>query len=107
MNMEVVVKLSPQYKITCYVQGYLWGSGKGSRSAKSYHGQDLAILKKQIEEEFENGEMNNKQDFETLTGALMEVEISNRIQFENKVYTNREFETFILGNWNDELFHLD
>lgn len=86
-----------KYNFSGIVLGNYWGGGSGSYSAKSFTAESLskgyAIARKKLAD----GSLDSGMGYESLIGALINVEILETIEKDGKEYTNRVIDYKFIG----------
>ena len=90
-----------KYKSTGVVLGYLWGGGCGQYPAIELSSEiSEKDLIEQAETALANGKLDAGMGFESLKGALLCIEITRDIIFEDRIYSNVEYVDTIIGDFD-------
>ena len=89
------------YKSNGLVYGNYWGGGAGSYQAENLEGKTFKSIIKQAEEGIANGSLDAGMGFESLKGALLEIETIETIEKNGKEYTNIESELQFIGDLSE------
>ncbi len=92
------MKTTKYYKIKGFVYGNYWGGGKGSYRSESYQGDNLDKLMKEIKGDLKTGVLDSGMGYESLIGAILEIETIETIKHNGKEYSNSEFEIEFMGD---------
>jgi hypothetical protein len=90
-----------RYKATGLVFGNYWGGGTGSYPARVLKADTKEDLIEQINKGINDGSLDSGMGYESLKGAIIDIETITSIEYENKTYTNKEYETETFGNLTD------
>lgn len=90
------------YKATGLVYGNYWGGGAGSYNARTLCGDDYDKLIEKIEESIKDGSLDAGMGYESLKGAMMQIETITDVLIEGKTYSNRASEIVFLGDLTDD-----
>lgn len=91
-----------QYKSTGFVLGNLWGGGEGSYPATKLTASTKEEIIKQANELLKTRGLDSGMGYESLIGALLEIEEVETITVDGKEYTRSEFESEFIGDLTDE-----
>ena len=91
-----------KYKSSGIVFGNYWGGGKGAYSATNFEADSKEKLIKKCNEALEDGSLDSGMGYESLIGALINVEIETTIKAKGKEFTNKEYESEFIGNLTEE-----
>lgn len=97
------MKTSISFESKGYVLGNYWGGGSGSYPCKKL-GSDISkedLLNQNIKA-LNDGSLDSGMGFESLIGALITIETIRTIEFEDRIYSNSEFNEHFIGVLNDE-----
>ena len=97
------------YKSTGLVYGYLWGGGEGAYPAENlpYKGYTRELYKSKkalLKEATEmlDGRLDSGMGYESLIGAMLDIEEIETIKKNSKQFTRSEFETVFIGDLTDK-----
>ncbi len=90
------------YKISGFVYGNYWGGGKGAFKSESYKGENLDKLMIEIKEDLEDGSLDGGMGYESLIGAILDIETIETIKCKGKEYHNSEYEIEFIGDLTSE-----
>jgi len=96
------MKITKYYKITGFVYGNYWGGGKGAYKSESYEGEDLDKLMKTIKEDLESGTLDSGMGYESLIGAILDIETIEKIKYKDKYYYNSDYSIDYVGDLTEE-----
>lgn len=97
-----------QYAIKGIVLGNYWGGGAGLYPASQFGGEDRDKIIEQAKRMLADGSLDSGMGYESLTGALLELETCERVTVHNegnfgaKVFTNIEHEILFIGELTDQ-----
>src|SRR3989344_27203 len=91
-----------KYKSSGIVYGHFWGGGKGGYSARKFEADSKEELIKKCNEALEDGSLDSGMGYESLIGALINIEIETTIKVKGKEFTNKEYELEFIGNLTEE-----
>jgi hypothetical protein len=97
------MKTSFSYESKGVVLGNYWGGGQGSYPCIKL-GSDISeedLLNQNIKA-LNDGSLDSEMGFESLIGALINIETIRAIEIEDRIYRNSEFNEHLIGNLNDE-----
>lgn len=92
--------MKTNYKATGKVYGKYWGGGEGSYQAVQLHGKNKQKMLSEAEKNLDA--LDDGMGYETVLGAMYEVETITTITKDGKEYNNSEFETVFLGDLTEE-----
>ena len=84
------------YKATGIVLGNCWGGGQCGYKAESLTATNRASLVQQIENGIKDGSLDSGMGYESLIGAIMEIDTIDSREIDGK--------TFIAHNYEEEIF---
>lgn len=91
------------YKSNGVVLGNYWGGGKGSYAATTFHSdiskEDLIEQNKQA---LKSGALDSGMGYESLIGALINIETITTLTYKDKPYINREYDNEFIGELTEE-----
>lgn len=96
MNKEI------KYKITGLVYGNYWGGGAGAYQSEVLMGNDYKKLIKKANEMLNNGSLDSGMGYESLKGALLNIETIETIEINGKKYKNSSYDDLFIGKLSDE-----
>jgi hypothetical protein len=85
------------YKATGQVYGYLWGGGQGAYPARTIESKNQAELIKRAEVMLADGSLDSGMGFESLTGALLEIETYTEIIHKGNPFHRSDFKLRFIG----------
>jgi hypothetical protein len=86
------------YKSTGIVLGNYWGGGAGSYQARKFEADTKEELLKQANKALKDGSLDSGMGYESLIGALIEIEMIETVLIDGKEYSRSEFESTFIGN---------
>lgn len=97
------------YKAKGLVYGNYWGGGRGSYQATTLENDDYKALIKEAKQLLKSGGLDGGMGFESLIGALLDIETTTTTEIDGKTFTNREYEQEFIGKLTpkEEQFLLD
>jgi len=90
------------YRAKGYVYGLFWGDGEGSYPSTMVYSDTIEELRSRIREGIMNGSLDSGMGFQRLIGAIMEITILKDIIIDDKVYTNKTYETEFFGDLSEK-----
>lgn len=93
-----------KYKATGTVIGNCWGGGKVGYAAEEIEAATKEELIATANKMLEDGSLDSGMGFESLTGAIFDVEEIEEVEVEGKTFTRSEFEFVTIGNVTEEEF---
>lgn len=84
-----------------YVLGNLWGGGRGAYPTITISGETEEAVIEQAEKELKTGGLDRGMGFESLCGALLEVERIIHIEIDGMPFTNRTKTEKVIGNLDE------
>jgi len=87
------MKKTFKYKAKGNVLGNYWGGGQGSYPTINFEANTIDVLNTKINEALKDGSIDSGMGYESLIGAMMNIEIIETITIDNKEYNNSAFET--------------
>ena len=96
------MEIKKNYKINGFVYGNYWGGGKGAYKSQSYKGDDLNKLMEEIKEDLEDGSLDGGMGYESLIGAILDIETIETIKYKGKEYHKSEYEIEFIGELTEE-----
>jgi hypothetical protein len=90
------------YRITGKVFGNFWGGGKGAYKSEELMGTNLKALLKKANELLKDGGLDSGMGFESLIGALLNIEETETIKVKGKEYQRKEYSTEFIGELTEE-----
>lgn len=90
------------YRSTGLVLGNYWGGGKGSYEARPLRNDDREALLKEANELLKTGGLDNGMGYESLIGALLDIEVITSIEINGKIFTNTDNEIIFIGDLTEE-----
>ena len=96
------MKITKYYKIAGFVYGNYWGGGKGAYKSESYEGDNLDKLMIEIKDALEDGSLDGGMGYESLIGAILDIETIETIKYKGKKYHNSEYNIEFIGNLTEE-----
>lgn len=91
------------YKSNGLVLGNYWGGGKGSYKATTFHSDvSKEDLIEQNKKALESGALDSGMGYESLIGAILNIETISTTEIDNKPFTNTEFELIFIGELTEE-----
>jgi hypothetical protein len=84
-----------------YVLGNLWGGGLGAYPTITISGESEEIVLEQAEKELKTGGLDRGMGFESLTGALLNIERIINIEIDGMPFTNRTTTQKTIGNLDE------
>ena len=76
------------YKARGLVYGHLWGGGEGSYLAEELSNDTLSGIIEEINQGIVDGSLDSGMGYESLIGALMIIEMEQKVIINNKAYRN-------------------
>lgn len=89
------------YKSTGIVLGNYWGGGKGSYKATSFSSDSYENLIEQNQNALKDGSLDSGMGYESLIGAILNIEKIETIEFEDKKFTHTSSELEFIGDLNE------
>lgn len=86
-----------KYVANGIVLGNYWGGGKGYYKAETIAGNSIKEVETLINEKITNGSLDSGMGYESLCGAIMDIQTIETIEHKGKTYTNIERETRYYG----------
>ena len=80
------------YKAQGYVLGNYWGGGSGAYPTIQFEADSISELNNKIDEALKDGSIDSGMGYESLIGAMMDIEIIETITVNDKEYTRSEFD---------------
>jgi hypothetical protein len=90
------------YKATGLVLGNYWGGGKGSYEARPLRNDDREALLKEAHELLKTGGLDNGMGYESLIGALLDIETITFAEIDGKTFTHADNELVFIGDLTEE-----
>lgn len=94
--------MNKTYRSTGLVFGNYWGGGRGCYPAVNLMGDTKEIIMEEAKKKVENGSLDSGMGYESLIGAVIEIEEIKIIVFEGEVFYKSEFETEFVGDLTEE-----
>lgn len=91
------------YKANGIVWGNLWGGGPGRYRANNLSADSLEALIKLIDAGVVNGSLDSGMGFESLVGAIMNIDVIETRQIDGKTFVAIESEQYISGDISDDI----
>ena len=89
------------YKSTGLVLGNMWGGGTGSYPARMIKAKTRKELIETATKMLKDGSLDSGMGFESLKGALIDIEEIETIEIDGKNYTRTEYDTESIGDLSD------
>jgi hypothetical protein len=90
------------YKSKGYVLGNLWGGGVGAYPAEKLEASTKAGLIKKAEKMLADGSLDSGMGYESLIGAILDIETVEQIEKYGKAYFRSEFDWHFIGKLTEE-----
>lgn len=90
------------YKATGIVLGNCWGGGQGRYKAETLTANSLTELEKQIEDGIKDGSLDSGMGYESLIGAMMNIETIDTRQIDDKCFIASEHEINCYGDLSEK-----
>jgi len=90
------------YKATGVVLGYYWGGGKGTYSSRVTTSDTLEGVLKKANAMLADGSLDSGMGYESLIGAILEIEIKDTIIINEKEYSSYEYVIETIGDLTEE-----
>ena len=94
--------MSLYFKSTGFVYGNLWGGGRGAYPAEKLENKTLKGLLKEACKGLKEGSLDSGMGYESLIGAVLEVEEIETITKNGKRYSCSEYNLHTIGKLNEE-----
>tara|TARA_Y100000310_G_C20501580_1_gene724266 strand:- start:516 stop:839 length:324 start_codon:yes stop_codon:yes gene_type:complete len=94
-----------EFKAKGMVIGNYWGGGKGGYPARQITSDTKEQLFKDIDNALKNGSLDSGMGYESLIGAVMEIETTEYITENNKEYSKKDYELKSFGNLTDDEYY--
>lgn len=89
------------YKSTGIVLGNYWGDGKGSYKATSFSSDSYENLITQNQNALKDGSLDSGMGYESLIGAILNIEKIETMEFEGKEFTHTSSELEFIGDLDE------
>ena len=96
------MKTKEKFESRGVVLGNLWGGGTGAYKAKTLKADTKEELIKQATEKLNDGSLDGGMGFESLIGAILDVETIETVEVNGKSFTHSEIEIEFLGDLTEE-----
>jgi hypothetical protein len=99
--METTISIQDKktyYRAKGYVYGIFWGGGEGTYPSNTITSTDIDDLREQIMNGIQYGSLDSGMGYQRLIGAIMEITILTDIVIDDKVYTNKDYQTEFFGD---------
>jgi len=96
------MKVKTYYKIKGHVFGNYWGGGKGVYKSESYEGDNLEKLMEEIKYDLATGRLDSGMGYESLIGAILQIETIETIIVKGKKYSNSDYYIEFIGELTEE-----
>ena len=90
------------YKATGIVLGNYWGGGSGGYKAEMLTANTLKELEQQILAGIADGSLDSGMGYESLIGAVMDIETIDTREIDSKIFVAIEQETECYGNLSED-----
>lgn len=90
------------YKATGIVLGNYWGGGSGGYKAETLTANSLTELEQQILAGIKDGSLDSGMGYESLIGAVMDIETIDTREIDGKIFVAIEQETNCYGDLSEE-----
>jgi len=94
-----------EFKAKGMVLGYYWGGGKGGYPARQITSDTKEQLFKDIDNALKDGSLDSGMGYESLIGAVLEIETTEYITENNKEYSREDYELKSFGNLTDDEYY--
>lgn len=84
------------------VLGNYWGGGSGTYSTIKFHADTMEDLESKIEKAFDDGSIDSGMGYESLIGAVLNVEEIDTKIIDDKEYKHSEYDTLYVGIFTDD-----
>jgi hypothetical protein len=91
-----------KYKSKGVVLGNTWGGGRGSYPTIGIKCDDLEHLIELNKEALKDGSLDSGMGFESLIGALLNIETIRTIEVDGRLYTTTETENLLIGDLTEK-----
>lgn len=85
------------YTASGLVYGKYWGGGSGAYKASSLEAKTIKGILSQARTDLKTGALDSGMGYESLTGALLNIEIKDTIIIKDKTYINTEYKQVFIG----------
>ena len=96
------IKSKKEYISSGLVYGKNWGGGFGSYEARELKAKTLKELIAEAKKELKTGGLDNGMGFESLKGAILEIEEIETITIKGKEYKRSEYITECIGDLTEK-----
>ena len=89
------------FKATGYVLGNCWGGGKVAYAAKPLQGETREAIIELALEGIKDGSLDSGMGFESLIGAILNIEEFKTVEVEGKNFYRSDYETMYVGELSE------
>ena len=86
------------YKTIGYVLGKYWGGGYGAYKATTITANTRKEILEEAEKKLKNGSLDSGMGFESLIGAILEIEKIETIIIDGKDFHHKEYDSEFIGD---------
>jgi hypothetical protein len=86
------------YHAEGFLLGNLWGGGRGAYPTIKITGDSMPDIRELAEKALSDGSLDSGMGFESLIGAILNVEIITECLIEGKKFINREYDEISIGD---------
>jgi hypothetical protein len=94
-----------QKKITYTAKGTVlgnhWGGGRGAYPTTIITGNSIEEIQEKAEKALKDGSLDSGMGYESLIGAVLDVEVKTQITVDDKPFFNREWEQILVGELDE------
>lgn len=96
------MKIKTTFRSKGLVLGNYWGGGSGAYKAKTLIANTMKEIVEQATEMVANNSLDSGMGFESLSGALLEIDTISTTEIDGKKFINIETEEVLIGNLTEE-----
>ena len=86
------------YHAEGFLLGNLWGGGKGAYPTIKLTSDSIYGIRELAENALSDGSLDSGMGYQSLIGAILNVEIKTEVLIEGKKFINREYDEISIGN---------
>lgn len=102
LNSGLAIKSKKSYSAKGFVYGKCWGGGFGSYKSQDLQSSSLKDLMAQAKKGLKEGWLDGGMGFESLKGALLDIEVIETILVKGKEYKRSEYTTELIGDLTEK-----
>jgi len=102
LNNGLAIKSKKVYSAKGVVYGKCWGGGYGSYASQDLQSSSLKGLMAEAKKGLEKGWLDGGMGFDSLKGALLEIEAIETIIIKDKAYSRSEYTTEFIGDLTEK-----